>query len=541
MAATFTGLGGLFLSTAGNTLLNGRERYACEGNAYWTMGCWARFDDDQVGQTADFLGESFTNTNTGTWIGMRIDDGVLIARTFGTTAVGNQTLTSSKAVRDGNWHLCVLVRDGDSLRLYVDNPYNSSAVDTPAASATGLGTTADSASFACVNIGRSPAQKTFDGAVAYAFGAEYAMTAWEILRIFNMGVPSFQMLLNTERGLNYLWKCNDTTGTVRSKFGLAADAGAGVTFADNRTLWPACGEPPVYALADLLRFDPAAVWRFQEAPNGADSVFVDDVAGLRLVPGPNQTGIRVPASLVQFGDGLFGPHSLRLTTGLETEANVTGRMGNILSVVAWVKTWFEWTQNDTMGVVAGVWDESKPGDPDTEARRLAIFHSLRDAPVAGLAAPATELSPSPTVNCHISVDGSKTPGYNFNYDVAYDGACFRHGYDWVCMTAVYRDGLAWAYTDGVRTPGLRNPYDPLDYHASFPGLYAAEAPFRVGANYLANAGTWGNYAECDIAGVAVFDRALTDAEVAAIARVGDPSSQATGGSNRTEGRTISRI
>ena len=116
--------------------------------------------------------------------------------------------------------------------------------------------------------------------------------------------------------------------------------------------------------------------------------------------------------------------------------------------------------------------------------------------------------------------GGPTPGYPFSRDYSASGQTFtRHV--WQLHVGTYDGTYAVSYLDGVSVAypsykdKLGNTYAKNPYY--FPdGLNPVPADFTVGAVQMAS--IMGNYAEGTIAGLRVWDRALTADQVAALYR-----------------------
>lgn len=263
---------------------------------------------------------------------------------------------------------------------------------------------------------------------------------------------------------------------------VAADATVRATFGTRSALpWP----------SGLVAF-----WDFAEtAPP-----FVAKV-GRGPLPLANGTS----ATVTTVADGPFGNAAVfdGTTDYLTLPAASIGpldlaQIGDTVTVLAWVR------RDDTdQGCIAGVWQE----DSAAARRQYALFLDLStyggDEQVCG----------------HVSAAGGPTPGYPFSRDYSASARKInpaRGDYRMVAFTydgtqvISYLDGLADArptFTDSLAATYAKNPY----LYGDGLNRATAAADFTVGANHLT--GGMSNFFGGRIGGLAVFDRALTAAEI----------------------------
>ena len=184
--------------------------------------------------------------------------------------------------------------------------------------------------------------------------------------------------------------------------------------------------------------------------------------------------------------------------------NVGANGGNAVTVIAWWKR----TDSTSVDFIAGCWDEAGL------ARQYGLFVDL--ATYGG----------SNKVCMHVSKTGAPTPGYPYSRDYANSNSTdpSRTG-EWIAGTydgseaRAYIEGLFEpypSYTDGLGNTYAKNPYSFGD------GLNSNPCSFHVGANEVDP--TW-NYAKGDLACLAVFNRCLTQSEIAAFQAGINPASQ----------------
>ncbi len=261
------------------------------------------------------------------------------------------------------------------------------------------------------------------------------------------------------------------------------------------------------ALSGLVAF-----WNFQD-----DSLVSQGPAPIRLRA--------VGAPLEAVPEGVFGPRSLRfrnvdqlaanhlVATAAEAPALNIGGPDARVTVVAWIKR--EPSTYTSCEFIAGVWNEH-------HRRQYGLFLNL------------SIWNSAQQVGAHISSHGGPTPGYPYCMDVAI-GATAVSRETWHCVAFSY-DGLhARAYLDGVldtREPQGEPGRNPFHYPG---GLLKGSADFTVGAvarpakvesdgqgGFRESGGLIANPFVGLLGGLAVFDRALTDTDLADLARVTAP-------------------
>jgi len=263
--------------------------------------------------------------------------------------------------------------------------------------------------------------------------------------------------------------------------------------------------PDLSALPDLVAF-----WDFQDDPLQS--------------PAPSPIRLRAEGAPLEFAnEGVFGPRSLRfradgilaanhlVATAAEAPALNIGGPDAQVTVVAWIKR--EPTGYGGCQFIAGVWNEH-------HRRQYGMFINLEIWDSAQ------------QVGAHISAHGGPTPGHPYCMDVAI-GATPVPLDRWQCVAISYDGRHARAYLDGrldVREPQGdygRNPFRYPD------GLLKGDADFTVGAvarparvesdgrgGFVETGGVIANPFTGLLGGLAVFKRALSDDELAALAAAG---------------------
>lgn len=198
-------------------------------------------------------------------------------------------------------------------------------------------------------------------------------------------------------------------------------------------------------------------------------------------------------------DGVFGPYAAQIERGqwLSLPRRAAGALDLSgptaqVSVVAWVKRSATWSPE--CEAVAGLWDETRA------MRQYCLFLNLRI------------YNSRDQVCGHVSSVGGPTPGERYCMDAAI-GAAPVPVERWQCVAFTYDGASIRAYLQGqLDARPARNPY-------AYPGgIFAGGehgADFTVGAVH--RGGTMGNFFAGRIGGLAVYRRALTAHELAALA------------------------
>jgi hypothetical protein len=261
---------------------------------------------------------------------------------------------------------------------------------------------------------------------------------------------------------------------------LAAAVLGGCTTAASRSRHGSSLPPALAGIPDLVCW-----WDFQEPAGAARQSRSGHAYELQECNGP----------IERVTDGLFGPFAARLNKGQWLVAPRTNCPALDLhgpeaqvTVVAWLK--WESDRRGGCEAVAGVWNETK------RQRQYCLFLNL------GIHDSRQQ------VGGHVSAIGGPTPGYRYCMDAAI-GATAVPRSGWQCVGFTYDGEFARAYLNGkldVR-PGL-NPYP-------YPGGLFDGGPegadFTVGG--VSRSGEMGNWFAGTLGGLAVFQRALSEAEM----------------------------
>lgn len=250
----------------------------------------------------------------------------------------------------------------------------------------------------------------------------------------------------------------------------------------------------------------AAFWAFQEPP-GAPRV--DSVHGYLLQEDVGAAGGTVARGA---GFGKFGPYAAVIRSGQRFVAERStvpaiasiGGVNATVSVVAWI------APEEAHGFVAGCWNEAEA------AREFGIF-------LDGTAG----CEPRHAMVAHISGHGAPEDGRQYCGSAACGNTPLPSG-EWACVANVYDGESIHAYLNGSldtgAPPDKRNPLKYPDPANGFPvgGIYVPPAgqgaDFAVGHNIIHDGGgvgpgVAGNKYTGSVGGVAVYNRALTAAEV----------------------------
>lgn len=243
---------------------------------------------------------------------------------------------------------------------------------------------------------------------------------------------------------------------------------------------------------------PLCFWKFQE-PAGSERVAVGKFGYALREGGP-------PVERVE--GGVFGPYAARFGPGrwLEIQRrlcpglNVHGVAAQ-LSVVAWLKR--EKNSYGGCQAVAGMWNEHA-------LRQYCLFLNLH---IHGSAE---------QVGAHVSSHGGATPGYKYCMDAAI-GATVVDFERWHCVAITYDGTFARAYLDGkLDGRGDRNPFpypggifDGGERGADFT-VGAVRRPDAVDEKFQDHGSTVANPFCGLLGGLAIFDTALSDTQIAAL-------------------------
>jgi hypothetical protein len=207
--------------------------------------------------------------------------------------------------------------------------------------------------------------------------------------------------------------------------------------------------------------------------------------------------------------GIFGPHAASIKVGQRLQIDrkdigaldIHGKEAQV-SVVAWVMR----KQPAAWQAIAGVWDETR------KKRQYCLFIN------GTTATRSDEMKRYPVkhrVHGHVSAIGGPTPGNPFCITYS-SGATEIQLNQWQCLAMSYDGKFSKVFVNGkLDAWELRNPF-PYEEGLFDGGDNGAD--FTVGAVH--RGGEWGNYLGGRIGGLAVFKRALTDAEMLEMAKAG---------------------
>lgn len=238
--------------------------------------------------------------------------------------------------------------------------------------------------------------------------------------------------------------------------------------------------------------DAVVWWSFQE-PAGEERVSAGRYPyRLQEVNGP----------ISRAEEGVLGPHAARIEAGQwlripraacpalnihEPKAQVT--------VAAWVK----WSAGHSKGceAIAGMWDETRA------KRQYCLFLNLR-------------IWDSQEQVCgHVSSVGGPTAGYKYCMDASI-GSTAVVPEQWQFVAFTYDGMYACSYLDGKLDE--RETFNPYRYEGGLFDGGEDGSDFTVCA--VDRSGEPGNFFSGLLGGLAVYDRALSSEEIAALAEVG---------------------
>lgn len=239
-------------------------------------------------------------------------------------------------------------------------------------------------------------------------------------------------------------------------------------------------------------------WSFEEAGDSFEAIFGEpyvlesQTRALSVVETADSPFVESPfagraLSLVE-GDHLSIPR--RSCPRL----NIHGPNGR-LTIIAWIRRGR--TKEAHCEFLAGQWNETSSG------RQYGLFLNIGVWNTAD------------TICGHLSLTGGPTPGFKYCMDGAF-GATPVPVDEWSVVAMSYDCVQGYAWLNGrLDAQPMLNPYSLAG------GLHNGGtdgSDFTVGGVH--RAGEFGNFFHGLIAGLAVYDRALTPAELAALARLG---------------------
>lgn len=247
----------------------------------------------------------------------------------------------------------------------------------------------------------------------------------------------------------------------------------------------------VQALERLVAF-----WDFQE-----------EAGQLRVSEGPAPLKLQEKKGPVKTAaEGVFGPRSAEIQRGqwlmiprAETGAlDIHGKAAEV-TVVAWIKR----KGKDSWQAIAGVWDETR------KKRQYCLF---LNAPRGTREDEMKRYPLANRIHGHVSAVGGPTPGEEFC--ITYSSGATEIPLDqWTCIAMQYDGQESRVYVNG-KLDSLEH-YNPFRYADGLFDGGADGADFTVGAVH--RGGSWGNFFDGLIGGLAVYDRALSVTELQTLA------------------------
>jgi hypothetical protein len=232
-------------------------------------------------------------------------------------------------------------------------------------------------------------------------------------------------------------------------------------------------------------------WDFEEKPGQARLSKGRYRYALQEVGGPLDRSTDARSGKYSIVFPASGGRFLRLAHGDSPGLNIHGRRP--LTVTAWVKR----TRNaDGCEAIAGKWNETG------RRRQYALFLDLKI------------WNSGEQVGGHVSDTGGSTPGHPWCMTASIGQARVPFG-EWRMISFTYDGEYVRSYLDGRLD--RRSKYNPF----YFPhGLFDGGSDFTVGA--VKNSNTFGNWYSGLLDGLAVFGKALGEAELTRIFRGGIP-------------------
>ncbi len=226
-------------------------------------------------------------------------------------------------------------------------------------------------------------------------------------------------------------------------------------------------------------------------------------AGKRKAKGPGKYALEEMAGAVarvEVPGAPFGPYAARIQDGqwfrtLRKSCPLLNRSGknSSLTVLAWLRR-FKKSDNHCE-FIAGQWNETHLG------RQYGLF--LNIATWGG----------RDQICGHVSHFGGPTPGYIYCMDGALGATPVSHD-TWHMVGMSYDGTNAMAWLDGLLD--RQDELNPYSYSGGLHNGGAKGSDFTVGAVH--RSGEMGNFFAGDLGGLAIFDRALSPAEIYGLTR-----------------------
>ncbi|QGY48157.1 LamG domain-containing protein [Maribellus comscasis] len=243
-----------------------------------------------------------------------------------------------------------------------------------------------------------------------------------------------------------------------------------------------------------------ALWQFDEKPGRAKKAVGKGKFPLKEKNGKIRRVNEGPVS--GYAIELDGNHFLSLSHSKTKALNIYGKNRGV-TVIAWVK----WTGEQT-GFVGGMWNEYAEGGK----RQYGLFVSL------------PYYNGGDQVCGHISKSGKPTPPFPYSIDYSASAQKIPVN-EWSCIAFTYDGEYIKSYLNGEYTTREPELIDHTKGFEGYPeGLIQSKNPyyfpdgmgnngsdFTVGSVLLKKG--MGNFYKGLIGGLAVFDRALTSAEI----------------------------
>ncbi|MBD2844377.1 LamG domain-containing protein [Paenibacillus sp. IB182496] len=226
---------------------------------------------------------------------------------------------------------------------------------------------------------------------------------------------------------------------------------------------------------------------------------MQEQSGPRESSGPGRYRLREMAGTVGSAEeGVFGPRAARFVYGdwlavPRSECPALDFHGNAaFTLAAWIKRGEE---KGECQAVAGMWNETG------RSRQYCMFLDLRIWESAN------------QVCGHVSAEGGPTPGYKYCMSAAIGATPVTSG-RWQLAVFTYDGQNARVYLDGRLD--VREGFNPYPYPEGLHDGGSGGSDFTVGG--VDRSGTPGNFYEGLLGGLAVYDRALGDEEIARLYR-----------------------
>lgn len=474
-------------------------------NRFMVCG-WVRWNDPATGSTQYAWSEASATQDS--WTALQISDGVV---SYSQSPSHNYALHTPSM---GEWYFYVLEVDGTTLNAWVGDSLGTMVQVT---STVEPRETVTNVQFGALTTPTFESTNLDADVLYWAAFRLHGTTATDRAYLYNAGDPTIARMVfwieNTSAVQPWYFHDFSQAQPLKKNNSVAGFTETGeVAYADAHDYWGNNRTVDVNTVIGIP--DCQAFWTFQEEQDVAP---VDLIHGYTL----NKGSAKWPRSTL--GGGVFG-HRALLFTGeefliVQDEAapaiDIAGPDAEV-SVVAWYR---DYMGSVVCGSIAQMW-------PEQWQRQYALFRTVNAAGSARyFAGHICSFTNNGGVS-HNDYYNNNDPNPLYNYEWARDNRVgwnidfqMRVGimtYDGMNLR-VFRDGT-YVWNDYGRY-GPRNPYISGDGG----GISDVNSEFTIGARVTQTPGVYTEFLTGQVAGVAIFNRALTLREASLLAGITGPT------------------